>query len=132
MTEDVSPLIQYEMSNDVTVGTIDVSASLDADGAKDFGNEVIAYIDEHPETKLLLNFHNITYLSSSALSELLRINEAARRQKGSVRLCGLSKDIHRVFEVSNLVDVFKVNPEEDVERTLMRLNQDADWDVYPT
>lgn len=132
MTGQASPQIQYEMSNDVTVGTVDVSASLDADGAKAFGDEVIAYIEEHPGSKLLLNFHNITYLSSSALSELLRINEAARRRKGSVRLCGLSKDIHRVFEVSNLVDVFKVNPEEDVERTLMRLNQDADWDVYPT
>ena len=132
MTADATQLIRYEMSNDVTVGTVDAAASLDSDGAKTFGDAVIAHIQQHPGIKLLINFQNITYLSSSALSELLRINDSAKSQKGAVRLCGLSSDIHKVFEVSNLAAVFKVNPDENVERTIMRLDRDSEWGVYPT
>ncbi|MCH7958827.1 MAG: STAS domain-containing protein [Candidatus Hydrogenedentes bacterium] len=131
MTADATPLIRYEMSNDVTVGTIDPSASLDAVGAKTFGDAVSAYVQQHSGVKLLLDFQHITYMSSSALSELLRIQDAAKAQKGSVRLCGLSSELHKVFEVTNLADVFKVNPDEDAEVTIMRLNRDSQWDVYP-
>lgn len=132
MAGEETPVVHYEMSNDVTIGTIDASASLDADGAKHFGDEVIKYIKAHPGIRLLLNFQYITYISSAALTELLRINDAARNAKGSVKLCGVSKDLHKVFAVTRLAEVFKVNPDEDVERTIMRLNQDADWDAYPT
>ncbi len=131
MTADSTPLIRYDMSNDVTVGTLDPSASLDAEGAKIFGDAVSAYVQQHPGVKLLLDFQHITYMSSSALSELLRINDAAKAKKGSVRLCGLSTELHKVFEVTNLSDVFKVNPGEDAEVTIMRLDRDSQWDVYP-
>ena len=81
-------------------------------------------------TPWLLNFQNITYLSSAALSELLRINQTAKVEKAAVQLCGLSKEIHKVFEITKLVDVFHVEADEEVEKTIMRLNHDAEWEVY--
>ncbi len=114
----------------VVVATIGADASLDAEGSKSFGDAIVRYINAHPGVKLLINFQNITYLSSAALSELLRINDAAKQGGGAIQLCGLSKEIHRVFEITQLSKVFKVNPGEPVEKTIVRLNSESEWDVF--
>jgi anti-sigma B factor antagonist len=114
----------------VVVATIGANAQLDAEGSKSFGDTVVRYINAHPGVKLLINFQNITYLSSAALSELLRVNDAAKQSGGAIQLCGLSKEIHRVFEITQLSKVFKVNPGEPIEKTIVRLNSESEWDVF--
>ena len=127
--EATQPVTYNEIEN-MTVGTLGAGTSLIAEGSKDFGDDVIAYISAHPGVRLLLNFQNITYLSSAALSELLRINDTAKTEKSAVQLCGLSKEIHKVFEITKLADVFHIDPDEEVEKTIMRLNHDAEWEVF--
>ena len=127
--EATQPVTYNEIEN-MTVGTLGAGTSLDAEGSKNFGDDVIAYISAHPGVRLLLNFQNITYLSSAALSELLRINDTAKTEKSAVQLCGLSKEIHKVFEITKLADVFHIDPDEEVEKTIMRLNHDAEWEVF--
>ena len=100
-TEATQPVTYNEIEN-MTVGTLSAGMSLNAEGSKNFGDDVIAYISAHPGVRLLLNFQNITYLSSAALSELLRINDTAKAEKSAVQLCGLSKEIHKVFEIKRL------------------------------
>ena len=128
-TDDTQPVTYNEIET-ITVGTLGAGTSLDAEGSKTFGDSVIRYIESNPGVRLLLNFQNITYLSSAALSELLRINQTAKVEKAAVQLCGLSKEIHKVFEITKLVDVFHVEADEEVENTIMRLNHDAEWEVY--
>lgn len=128
-TDDMQPVIYNEIER-MTVGTLGAGTSLDAEGSKVFGDNVIGYITAHPGVRLLLNFQNITYLSSAALSELLRINDTAKAEKAAVQLCGLSKEIHKVFEITKLADVFHIDPEEEVEKTIVRLNHDAEWEVF--
>ena len=128
-TEATQPVTYNEIEN-MTVGTLGAGTSLNAEGSKDFGDDVIAYISAHPGVRLLLNFQNITYLSSAALSELLRINDTAKTEKSAVQLCGLSKEIHKVFEITKLADVFHIDPDEEIEKTIMRLNHDAEWEVF--
>jgi len=128
-TEGTQPIVYNEIES-MTVGTLGAGTSLDAEGSKDFGDNVIGYITAHPGVRLLLNFQNITYLSSAALSELLRINDTAKAEKAAVQLCGLSKEIHKVFEITKLADVFHIDPDEEVEKTIVRLNHDAEWEVF--
>lgn len=129
VADDMQPVKYNEIEN-MTVGTLGAGTSLDAEGSKAFSDSVVGYIESHPGVRLLLNFQNITYLSSAALSELLRINETAKAQKAAVQLCGLSKEVHKVFEITKLADVFHFKADEEVERTIMRLNHDAEWKVY--
>ena len=124
------PISFNDTESVVVVATIGADASLDSEGSKSFGDTLVRYIAAHPGVKLLINFQNITYLSSAALSELLRINETAKQSGGAIQLCGLSKEIHRVFEVTQLSKVFKVNPGEPVEKTIVRLNSESEWDVF--
>lgn len=124
------PITFNDTESVVVIATVGADASLDAEGSKSFGDAVIGYIKGHPGVKLLINFQNITYLSSAALSELLRINDAAAKAGGAIQLCGLSKEIHKVFEITQLSKVFKVNPGEPVEKTIVRLNSESEWDVF--
>ena len=124
MATDDTQLVTYNEIETMTVGTLGAGTSLDAEGSKVFGDDVIGYITAHPGVRLLLNFQNITYLSSAALSELLRINDTAKAEKAAVQLCGLSK------EITKLAEVFHIDPDEEVEKTIMRLNHDAEWEVF--
>ena len=130
MATEETPMIEYNEIENMTVGTLAASTSLDAEGSKDFGDNVIQYISTHPGVRLLLNFQNITYLSSAALSELLRVNDAAKDEKAAVQLCGLSQEIHKVFEITKLADVFQIDPGEDIDKTIMRLNSGSQWEIF--
>jgi len=129
-SKDAVPITFHDTESDMVIATLGADASLDAEGSQLFGDAIVKYIKAHPKVRLLINFQNITYLSSAALTELLRINEATRQSGGAIQLCGLSKEIHRVFEVTQLGKVFKVNPGEPVEKTIVRLNNESEWDVF--
>ena len=53
--EATQPVTYNEIEN-MTVGTLGAGTSLNAEGSKDFGDDVIAYISAHPGVRLLLNF----------------------------------------------------------------------------
>jgi anti-sigma B factor antagonist len=129
-SKDAVPIEFHDTESGMVVATIGADASLDAEGSQVFGDAIVKYIKSHAKVRLLINFQNINFLSSAALTELLRINEAAKQTGGAIQLCGLSKEIHRVFEVTQLAKVFKVNPGEPVEKTIVRLNSDSEWDVF--
>lgn len=130
MSDDLAPLVTFNEIENMTVGTVSAGTSLDAEGSKDFGDAVVGFVKNHPGVKLLINFQNITYLSSAALSELLRINESAQNNGSAVQLCGLSKEIHKVFEVTQLCNVLKINLDEDPEKTIVRLDKDSEWEIF--
>ena len=130
MATENAPLVTFNQTENMTIGTVGAGTSFDADGARDFGQAIGGYLKNNPGARLLINFQNITYLASAALTELLRISDIAKETKGADQLCGLSKDIHKVFEITQLNQVFKIDPDEDVEKTILRLDNTSEWEVY--
>ncbi len=129
------PFLDFESRDAITVGVIRASSVLDAVNVNKFGEMVLAYVKAHPGLKLLLSFEHVDYLSSAVLSELLRINEAIKGGNGSLRLCGLNKDILRVFEITNLDKVFVIydNVEAGLkrfERSLQIAAEDDSWSQF--
>lgn len=113
-------LITFETKGAITVGTITGTNVLDGLHTDTFGREVIEYVSSKPGLNLLLDFRNITYLSSAALTELLRIREVLHKGKGTFRLCCLSCDIQRVFRITNLEKLFHIHGEEDTAEAIAR------------
>ena len=62
-------------------------------------------------------------MSSAALTELLRVNEALRNAGGSVRLCGLSTNIRKVFQITNLEKLFVIHEGDNVGMALKRFER---------
>jgi anti-sigma B factor antagonist len=101
-------LIEFTERGVITIGTVQAGSVLDAVNVTQFGKEVVDYVSTHPELNLLLDFKSVEYLSSAVLTELLRINEACKGVGGGMRLCGLNKDIAKVFEITNLDRMFVI------------------------
>lgn len=134
MTTKPTSQLNFEVRGNITVGTIQASNMFDAMNVTEFGNEAIQYLKENPGTKLLLNFESVDYMSSAALTELLRINEEVKKTDGSVRLCSLTPDIRKVFEITNLEKLFVIHGDDSVESALKRYERsltvasdDATW-----
>lgn len=119
------PLVSFEAHGSVTLGTIDNASMLDGMTVNDFGSEVVGYVEGHPRTNLLLNFAHVQYLSSAALTELIRINDACVAGKGSLRVCNVSKDIQKVFKITNFDKLFEIH-DEDLKEALRRYQRAVD------
>lgn len=115
--------VVYKRYETVTVATIHTARVIDTAGMAAFGDEILFYLEDHPDIHLLVNFFKVDFMSSAMLTELLRINELVRRQRGSMRLCGLSKEMRHVFKLTKLDGVFHI--EEDCKRGLKRYHFDV-------
>lgn len=122
---DNPPLVSFEAHGSVTLGTIDNASMLDGMTVTDFGNEVVGHVEKNPGTNLLLNFAHVQYLSSAALTELIRINDACVVGKGSLRVCNVSKDIQKVFKITNFDKLFEIH-DEDMNEALRRYQRAVD------
>ena len=127
-------LVRFQASDQVTVGTIEGTTVLDGMNVTGFGDRVIEYVKDKSGLHLLLDFDNITYMSSAGLTELLRINHALGASKGSIRLCNLSCDIRKVFQITNLDRLFAIHEDENVEAAVRRYERSltiaADEDAW--
>lgn len=123
MAESEKQLLTFEVHGDIAVGTVDSVSMLDTMNTTEFGNAVLAYAEGKAGLNLLLNFANVTYMSSAALTELLRVNEAMREAGGSLRLCGLSKDIRKVFQITNLEKLFVIHEGDKLDMALKRFER---------
>lgn len=115
--------IEYKKYGAVVVGSVYATQVVDAASVASFGDDVIAFLERHPNSHLMLNFSRVDYMSSAMLSELLRINEVVRRQRGSLRLCGLRKEMREVFQITRLDAMFHID--DDCKEALKRYHAEV-------
>jgi anti-anti-sigma factor len=108
MSEAHDRIVDFEVQGKIVVGTIRTTSVLSAINVAEFGNEVVAKIEGSTGINLLLSFENVDYLSSAVLTELLRINKAIQEAQGQLRLCGVSKVILEIFQITNLDKMFAI------------------------
>lgn len=126
-------LVVFTMNGDVAVATVETATVLDAVNVNQFGREVLSCIGEHAGVNLLLDFERVEYLSSAILTELIRIKKAVAETDGNLRICALSESIRKVFEITNLDQIFVIDPDlrtslPRFQRSIAIKNESADWD----
>lgn len=101
-----STLLTFSKRPPIHVGHVHTASMLDAVNVSQFGKELDAFVQEHDSVNLLLDFEGVHYLSSAVLSELLNAQERCEATGGGLRLCSVDPEIKKVFEISNLDQVF--------------------------
>lgn len=115
MANDDQPLVKYQEYGPIIIGTLHNSSMLDGLTVNHFGDQVVKFLTKRPNTNLMLNFQNVQYLSSAALTELIRINDTAKKQGTKFHLCSISPDIQKVFEITQFDKLFEFHPGESFE-----------------
>ena len=62
--------------------------------------------------KLIIDFSDVTLVSSSILSKLISIQRMVEATRGHMRLCELAPILQQVFRTSNLDRFFKIDRDQ--------------------
>jgi anti-anti-sigma factor len=97
---------------DVTIVNFEESSILDTMQIEAIGKTLYELVDVRNCKKLILDFTKVHYLSSSALGVLITLRTKSSAIKGTLVICGLRKELMKVFEITNLKKMFTFCPGE--------------------
>ena len=103
--------IAKSKQGDVTVVVLQ-GWSLEVDMRKLLTDELLQLVDDG-ETKILVDFSAVDYITSGGLSALLTGARRIAEVNGSFALCSLGDNVKRVFEISSFTALFDIYPDAD-------------------
>ncbi len=86
-----------------------LAGRLDTSTAGAFEKDLLGRIEDG-ENDLVLDFDRLVFVSSAGMRVLLMAAKRIRAAKGRMVLCGVSEDIHNVFQISGFVAVLTIVP----------------------
>jgi len=92
---------------DVTVVNFADTSILDTAQIEEIGKELYRLTDELDKKKILLDFSKVQFMSSSAIGVLITLRKKATANKGNLVICGMKKELMKVFEIMNLKKLFQ-------------------------
>ncbi len=63
---------------------------------------------EKGNRQLVIDFSDVSYISSAGLRVLIYASKAMSKAEGSLSLCSLDANIMKIFEISGLARMFKI------------------------
>lgn len=104
--------LEVEDIGDVCVVNFVDRKIIDEQNIQAIGEELNSLVDDFGRRKVLLNFANVSYLSSAALAKLITLNKKLLQVGGKLILCNIDPQIYEVFEITRLNKVFNIQSEE--------------------
>lgn len=105
-----SPRLKVIANGDAVVVSFTDRKILDELNITQIGEQINALIAKSPTPKLVLDFTNVSHLSSSALGMLITLHKRIREKKGQLRLCSIQPAIYEVFAITRLNEILKIHP----------------------
>jgi len=106
-------LLKLTKQNDVGVITFTTTRILDQSNVMQLGDEFEEILAKHKLKKLVLNFQNVSYMSSAVMGKLVSLHKKVQAQDGDMRLCGIDKSIYEIFKIMRFDKLFKISENED-------------------
>ena len=80
---------------------------------QEWGEELLALLDNKSCRKLLINFERVLFMSSSALRSLIQLNKKVKDCSAMLFLCGIDDNIMEAFRITRLDTIFTIKKNED-------------------
>jgi anti-sigma B factor antagonist len=119
----VKPRISVEYGDEATVIAFTDEKILEDKDIHALQDSVMSVIDQASQIKLVLDFCNVRFLSSSVLGLLIRISKKVYERDGQLRLCNINPKIHEIFKITRLTKIFDIYP--DVETAIESLANES-------
>ncbi len=72
--------------------------------------QVLEELLDAGKTRLVVDLHGITFIDSAGLGELVRGMKRAREAGGDLRLCGVRREVLRIFKTTGLNKTMALYP----------------------
>jgi anti-anti-sigma factor len=106
-------LLRVVKQNDVAVVRFATSRILDQSNVQELGEEFDSLLDEHNLDKLVLNFENVSYMSSAVMGKLVSLLKKIQAAGGQLKLCNIEESIYEIFEIMRFDKMFDICESED-------------------
>ena len=110
LMESKEAKIVVEHGTDVTLVTFEDENILEEPQIHRLERALLPIVRENQDKRLVLNFQNVRFMSSSFLGLLVKIHKRVVEMDGHLQLFNLDPKIRKVFEITQLVKVFDIVP----------------------
>lgn len=83
-------MLQIDRFGRIAIATVTEAPRLDATNAEPLGSQLSEYCLKYPGSHLLLDLHQIEYLSSAAITQIIKAYRELEKQGGGLRVCGVN------------------------------------------
>jgi anti-anti-sigma factor len=78
------------------------------------GEQLLGLVERLKAGWMLVDMQNVAYLTSTALGLFLRLHRELHARGGHLTLCHLGPQLHEVFQVTNLHNLFDIRQRAEV------------------
>lgn len=118
---DEQPSLRTEESEGVTIVRFREASILDAVTIQRIGRELYEIVETAERRKVVLDFHDVRFLSSQTLGVLLTLRRKADKANVRVAIARIRPELARVFQITNLDKLFGFF--DSTEEAVANLNQ---------
>jgi anti-sigma B factor antagonist len=104
--------IQTAIRHTGDVAIVDVSGRITLGEGNVVLREIVRELIEEGSNKILLNLHDVGYVDSSGMGELVKAYTTVRNQGGQLKLLNPSKRISDLLQMTRLASVFDLQADE--------------------
>ena len=101
------PGIEVQKMWDVTVVDFQEAKILEVQQLDAIGQELFRLVDDLDRRKIILDFSRVQFLASAAIGLVMNLHRKTTAVKGTLVLCGLRKELMKVFEIMKLTKVLQ-------------------------
>jgi len=83
------------------------------------GDAIYHYLNPFDNPRVVIDFRNVRYLSSSTLGMLVALHKVMQQKEGELRLANVAEDLYRAFKLTKLHKLFKMF--DDTEKAVESL-----------
>lgn len=101
--------VEY-VGSDVIVATLVDEKILEESQIQALESSFLPLIEENSPVRLVVDFSQVRFLTSSVLGLLIRLSKKIYQSEGILRLCGIQPKIYEIFKITRLDKVFDIYP----------------------
>lgn len=106
-----SPNMTIEYVDDVViVATLTDEKILEESQIQALERSFLSLIEENNPIKLVADFSQVRFLTSSVLGLLIRLSKKINEADGVFRLCCIQTKIYEIFKITRLDKIFEIYP----------------------
>ncbi len=102
------PRIAVSQEETTTIAELMDEEILEENIIEDIAESLFGLVQEKPGIHLVLDFHQVKHLSSSALGTLIRLNKRIEETKGNLKISGLRPSLYEIFVITKLNRLFNI------------------------
>jgi len=101
-------VIQSETSEGILVISVKAPRLVEESVLEQIEKDILGLIDKSTEERVVIDFEQVQFMSSSMLGKLVKIHKKCKEYKAKLKLSSVSPEIKQVFKITKLDKLFSI------------------------